>query len=283
MALTIKKQDSVSSILMFVFNVFLVEQDITSIPLRKILQVFQPFKKSETSIRMGLSRAVQYGILRNVRIENEVYYQLTDEGTAALVEWQETMTSFQRNIALQLGGWNGFWSLVVIDEGLSGGSSNSESLVALLDSLKYGRPGRNLWISPYDRSQVLLNHLNDNANKIPKVLVFQAQAIAGISNQELAQRAWDIQTLSQKYKQFVDELRRDTAGLQKHLTGEMILPFLHIHGLKLFDIMRQDPQLPLEVLPEDWLGLKAAQEFMTVRETVLPVARKYLDSILAEQ
>ncbi|MGE5606155.1 MAG: PaaX family transcriptional regulator C-terminal domain-containing protein [Bacteroidota bacterium] len=36
---------------------------------------------------------------------------------------------------------------------------------------------------------------------------------------------------------------------------------MHRVGLEFFEIVREDPHLPMELLPEDWLGIKAALVF----------------------
>jgi DNA-binding transcriptional regulator PaaX len=62
--------------------------------------------------------------------------------------------------------------------------------------------------------------------------------------------------------------------------GRAGLPFLHRFGLELFELIQDDPQLPLDVLPENWQGLKAFQQFGSYREDVYRKSESFILSIL---
>lgn len=146
MYLSVKKKDSVTSILLFIFNVFLVEQGITALPLKKIFRILEPFQKSETAIRMGLSRGVQNGLLANEKHGNEVYYLITDEAAQGVKYWQETLRVFKSRLSIQLSDWDGEWSILCLDS-----STDKRSLGYFVDSIRqygYGSLGSNIWVSP---------------------------------------------------------------------------------------------------------------------------------------
>ncbi|MGE5417821.1 MAG: PaaX family transcriptional regulator C-terminal domain-containing protein [Acidobacteriota bacterium] len=280
MAQSIKKQDSVSSIIMFIFNVFLVERGINSIPLKKILHLVQPFNKNETAVRMGLSRAVQNGILRNVRKDNEVHYELTESGVEAVEEWRRVLAEFRHNIDAQVAGWSGFWNTVFISDSTF---NNSDTLALVLDILaehKYGMLSKNLWICPYGRSSAFAKVLNMKKTESLGVQIFESRPLQ--NNRVLANMVWGTEKLAARYSEFFTELNKEVQALKQEKTAEGILPFLHRFGIQLFEIIKDDPQLPMEVLPEGWLGLEAARTFNGIREDLLPAASEYIDQVLAE-
>ncbi|MGE5454811.1 MAG: PaaX family transcriptional regulator C-terminal domain-containing protein [Methylocystaceae bacterium] len=267
------RPDSVSSILMFIFNIFLTEQGINSIPLKKIFPILSPFGKSETAIRMGLSRAIQSGILSNRRYGGEVYYDLTTIGHQALDEWRQTLVNFHRNINRQQSGWNGLWTLFVINElsPIDAGSTPH----AWCPDLPMGRLCKDLWISPYP--------INAKTGEMPaNMLIMEAHLVSGLSHQEIAAQVWPVAELAEQYLDFIQNLEPAAADLlTSEPTALIALPFLHSYGSQLFNLIQADPQLPLEVLPKDWFGIKAYQAFQKIRQNVLPIAAKYISDIIS--
>jgi phenylacetic acid degradation operon negative regulatory protein len=56
--------------------------------------------------------------------------------------------------------------------------------------------------------------------------------------------------------------------------------FLLIHEYRSSPYM--DPNLPLELLPDDWLGEKAAQLFQQYHDLLVDEAEAFVDSVLAK-
>lgn len=150
MYLTVKKKDSVTSILLFIFNVFLVERGISEVPLKKIFSILDPFAKNETAIRMGLSRGVQNGLLVSEKRGNTVYYRITDGAVRSFDHWQNTLAQFRAGIPLQLSGWDREWSILCLDT--AGDRKSPGEFTEYLRQLGYGGLSSSLWISPYDLS-----------------------------------------------------------------------------------------------------------------------------------
>jgi len=272
---TIKRKDSVSSILMFIFNIFLSAQNITSVPLKKIFPILSPFAKSETAIRMGLSRAVQNGLLSNRRHNGEVYYDLTASGQQALEEWRETLTAYHNNIDRQLADWNGQWT-IIISNNYSTGHDEWLAQSGGLARNHYGHWGKNIWLSPYPVNFIL----RDTPSPL---LIMEAHPVQTLSNQELAAMVWPVTDLADQYQIYLQTLEQAAADLLADLpTAFTALPFLHTYGSQLFSLIQQDSQLPIEVLPENWGGIKAYQTFQSIRQKVLPVASEYISNILAD-
>jgi DNA-binding transcriptional regulator PaaX len=41
-------------------------------------------------------------------------------------------------------------------------------------------------------------------------------------------------------------------------------------------------KLPIQLLPPDWIGIKAAKQFSMVREQLMPQAQLYIGNIIGE-
>ncbi|MFZ5643503.1 MAG: PaaX family transcriptional regulator C-terminal domain-containing protein [Bacillota bacterium] len=279
MYLSIKKKDSVTSILLFIFNIFLVNQGITSVPLKKIFRMLEPFQKNETAIRMGLSRGVQNGLLVNEKQINEVYYRITDEAVRGVKHWQETLAIFRARIPIQLSGWDGKFSILFIES--AGEKRGIEAFTESLRKIGYGSLSNTFWISPYD----LPGKVEELAHKHKAENFYQFRGGLSVNRKpfEIAKNAWPIISLAERYSLFEKSMKEAASGLDADsYDGGGGLPFLHLHGLELFNIIQDDPQLPLNLLPPDWPGLQAAKAFLDIREQILPKANEYISRILSE-
>jgi len=265
-----RRQYSVSSILMFIFNIFLTEQGITEVPVKKVLPILSPFGKNETAIRMGLSRAVQSGLLANIKVNGEVYYQLTPEGNKALLFWRQTLENFKDNINRQKQPWNGQWVLALVKDYDGDGPHNT-----MRDNLtehRFRSWGRDLWLSPYEVKGDF---------KAAGLLLMKAQPTDGVNDLDLASSIWPITELIDRYQSYLNALNSKAKIIFRTApTTEAILSFLYTFCTDLFSIISDDPQLPLAILPDDWPGIIAFETFHSIRQELLPIAREYISKIL---
>jgi len=268
----IKKDDSVTSILLFIFNVFLTEQGISDIPLKTILKVLVPFQKSETAIRMGLSRGVHNGLLSNFKKGNEVYYGLTGRAIESFNDWWNTIRQFKEKTALQRANWDGTWSMIFIK------SKCEDEFIKAMRQLGYGSLTKDLWVSPYDQSVKIFDLAERNS---PGLYVFQSKQVNDGRPEDLAEQIWPIRELARSYNQYLGDLGKTTHDFNPNLfkNGEG-LPILHLFGLRLLTIIKEDPQLPSQLLPNDWMGMRAAERFFGIRESLLPGAKDYINNAL---
>lgn len=275
MNLLIKRNDSVTSILLFIFNVFLSRQGINEVSIKKILRLFEPFDKSETSVRMGLSRGMQKGLVTSQKKNNEVYYRVTEEAVKWFSHWWHIMQRFEERNVLQQQDWNGTWSIVY-------SSGNCDQTVQALNDNGYGTLGKHLFISPYNFNDKIAL-IAGQCNKDQSIVIFRSADINNKSSEEIIAKAWKIKELTSRYKKFIAELNEisekfsDDNGNCGHE-----LPILHSLGLKLFDIMQLDPQLPVQLLPPDWPGSLAFTRFNLLRQRLLPGADTFIKRILSD-
>lgn len=274
------KKDSVTSILLFIFNVFLVERGICSVPLKKIFMLLEPFQKNETAIRMGLSRGVSNGLFVNEKQGQEVYYRLTDEAVRSFDYWQKTLARFQERIKMQYAKWDGAWSIVLLD--LPPRSKPVDSIEQFTQSLKqlgYGSLNKGQWISPYNYYDDVTG-LADKYVLNKEILIFHGK-LQNKNPEYVVSEVWPVQELADKYKKYAGRVQKSAGKLNvdEHNSGQ-ILTFLYLYGSELFEIIQDDPQLPLELLPDDWLGPEAARYFGEIRDQLLPGANNFIDKIV---
>lgn len=273
------KKDSVTSILLFIFNVFLVERGIDSIPLKKIFPLLGPFEKNETAIRMGLSRGVQNGLFVNEKHGQEVWYRLTEQALQSFLYWQTTMTRFREKTAKQRAGWDGNWSIAVVDiPPRNKPEVDIEEFARALEQLGWAGLNKGQWISPYDLSRDTME-VGENHHLKNRLFIFRGR-LENMAPEKAADRFWPIRELEKKYTGFLENVNVSAQKLKAGKDPGRVLPFLHYSGMELFEIIQDDPQLPLELLPEGWPGEKAARTFWEIREQVLPEANRFIDQIL---
>lgn len=274
------KKDSVTSILLFIFNVFLVERGVYSVPLRKIFRLLEPFQKSETSIRMGLSRGVQNGLFVNEKQGQEVYYRLTDQAMQSFEYWQKTMVRFKVRIKLQQANWNRTWSIVLLDlTHQNNPDDNVQQFADALERLGFGSLNKGQWLSPYDFSGDVIK-LADKYFLKKELIVF-AGNLQNHKPESIVFEIWPVLELAHRYKKYLTRMEKEADALNTQPGAGQSMPFLYLYGSELFEIIQDDPQLPLELLPADWLGPKVAGAFWEIRERLLPDVNNFIDGVLA--
>ncbi|HYE11294.1 MAG TPA: hypothetical protein VEF53_14050, partial [Patescibacteria group bacterium] len=112
MKLILRKNDSATSLLLFIYNNYFSKSQKDSLKLSSLLEIIKVFDKNETAIRMSLSRAVKAGILSKSRQGNEVIYSLTDVGRQSIDLWNEGVESFWKRFRLRNSSWDGKWYIV---------------------------------------------------------------------------------------------------------------------------------------------------------------------------
>ena len=140
--------------------------------------------------------------------------------------------------------WEGSWYLVIFDvpEKLR---FKRDILRKNLKELRFGRLQQSVWISPVNHL-LILDKLIFRYQLEPYVIFSQTHKIGREEARELAQRVWKLQELNQEYKEFISDWKKTKEKKEKI--------FLI---MKYFQILSQDPQLPKELLPKDWMGIKS--------------------------
>ena len=142
------------------------------------------------------------------------------------------------------GSWNGQWHLVVFDvpERLR---RKRDLLRDKLMALNFGMLQKSVWLSPFDYLEII-DKLVDFYKISPYVLSATISKVDNQEDKDLAGRVWPLGKISRSYRKFIAKYRKAEKT---------------DFSAKLFylSILKQDPQLPRELLPDDWSGEEAAK------------------------
>jgi phenylacetic acid degradation operon negative regulatory protein len=247
------------------------------IGIGSLVTLLSNFGLSEQAIRSAVSRMCRSGLLKAKRTNNKSYYSLTSEGHSLLTEGAQRI--FQRKKPH----WDGNWNIVTysIPESMR---QTRDTLRLELGWMGYGALGEATWISPYDRTREV-NNLLQKLNIEEYVHVFSARHQGGTDPKRIVSRCWDLGKIHQKYAEFLTEYR---PKLERHLkrlqAGETIEPSeCFVERFKLIHEFRKlpfcDPDLPQELLPENWLRPQAAALFDEYHNSLTEKANEYFDSV----
>ncbi|WP_374727570.1 PaaX family transcriptional regulator [Haloactinomyces albus] len=233
-----------------------------------VLDVLHRVGVSEHATRSTLSRMARRGLLHRIRRGRKVYVGLT---------WRSREILHDGEIRIwRLGAvnthWDGTWTLL----GFSLPESWQRQRHVLRSRLLWAGFGSlqgGLWIAP---STVEVGPLLESLEAAERVKVFQARALSPTDVDDLVHDAWDLEALADRYRRFL--ARWDThvppTGLPDSLARQLMLQ------TEWLQIIRQDPRLPQQHLPEDWPAERAQQVFRALNAELEPAARAIAADVL---
>ena len=207
---------------------------------------------SEHSTRTTLARMTRRGLLTSRRGGRRSYLALTDHAEEILRDGKERLGADVVNRE-----WDGEWTILgfTIPEARRG---DRHRLRARLRWAGFGLLPSGLWVAASSQEP---DRLLDGLGLSDYVEVFHgAPALPGDPS-VLAQYAWDLPALDERYARFVD--RWSDTGLHQAYDELACLVLLTAEWLLL---VRDDPRLPELLLPRDWAGLRAQRLFRKLRQ-----------------
>lgn len=220
---------------------------ITEFVLNRLLEtLWVPFEKSSvygdwakhknfTKNKRDIYRAKKSGYLEEKIVDDEVFLRLTPKGEARL----ESGFPVVRRLNFQ---WDKKWRLVLFDIPEQDRVVR-DRLRRQLVEMGFGMIQISAWITPYPVGQELKQILNEEGSK-EETIVIEGTKLFGEDGKKLARRIWHLEKLEDRYRDWLDKAEE----------GKTNLKFLIDFYL---DILREDPYLPRELLPDNWPGEKA--------------------------
>lgn len=234
------------------------------------------FGLSQQAIRSAVSRMCKAGLLEVRHAGIKSYYSLTKDGRGLLTSGEKRI--FYRKDTH----WDGNWNIVTysIPERMR---EARDKLRLELGWIGYGPLADATWISPYDLTtevKKLLQKLKIEDH----VHIFNTQQ-CDTDPKNIVSRCWNLEQIHQKYADFLNAYQ---PMLEEHLKrlkeGETIEPsscfvarFNLIHEYRKLPFF--DPDLPLELLPENWLRPRASALFNEYHGLLTEKANEYFDSV----
>jgi len=247
------------------------------IGIGSLVRLLSNFGLSEQAIRSAVSRMCRSGLLKAKRTNRKSYYSLTSKGHSLLTAGAQRI--FQRKKSH----WDGNWNIITY--------SIPERIRQVRDRLRlelgwmgYGALGEATWISPYD----LTKEVEDLAESLQikeYIQIFQAKHQSSADPKKIVSRSWDLGRIHERYANFIAKYRPKLVYHLKRLqAGENLEPsecfverFNLIHEYRKLPFL--DPDLPQELLPENWLRPQATALFDEYHNLLTEKANEYFDSV----
>jgi phenylacetic acid degradation operon negative regulatory protein len=227
----------------------------------------------EPAVRSSISRLKRRGILHASRRGGAAGYELSDEALAIVREGDQRI--FRRERARLGDGW-----LLAVFSVPEAERHKRHVLRSHLARLGFGTAAPGVWVAPAhleDATTEMLRRLGLD----PYADLFRVDHVAFGDLAGKVRRWWDLDQLEGLYGQFLDVngplLRRwnaHPAGQREAfadyvrvLTDWRRLPYL-------------DPGLPAELLPGNWVGIRAAALFFTLQARLEEAARAHVAHVI---
>jgi phenylacetic acid degradation operon negative regulatory protein len=238
------------------------------------------FGISGQAVRSTLSRMARKGWLKSRRAGRYSFYSLTPKCLELLEE------GARRIFQPRSDPWDGRWYLLIYFIPESKRHLRRRLRRRLL-WLGFGSLNHATWISPRDlRTEV--EQVVEGLHVRPYVEFFTAKHRGFASDEEIVERCWDLKRLNEYYAALIASYEPSFQEHQARLVaGDSLEPqecfvqrFLLIHEYRSSPYV--DPNLPLELLPDDWLGEQATQLFQQYHDLLVEGAEAFAESVLAK-
>ena len=223
-----------------------------SIRLKGLIDLLAPFGINQRLVRTSVFRLVQEQWLQPKKYGRESSYQLTESGKRRFA------LAYGKIYRRQTAEWNGRWTLIV----LPANGTTPQLRTRLRRELEWQglrQLAPNLLAHPQiDRAALeeVLDRL-DAGRKVAACQVVNSADLGSLS--DLVKGLWDLSAVINGYREF---LRRCSTLRRLSDEPDVIAPqqwfmirTLLIHAFR--RIVLHDPLLPIELLPDPWIGAQA--------------------------
>lgn len=228
----------------------------------------------EPAVRSAISRLKRRGILQSRRVGAAAGYELSAGAVAILREGDARI--FRRHRATLADGW-----LLAVFSVPETERHRRHVLRSELARLGFGMVAPGVWIvpaHPQDTTADTLRRLELDAYAD----LFHADHLAFGDPAGKIRRWWDLDSLERHYESFIqahEPALRDGRDPQARTGAAAFAAYVRV----LTDWRRLpylDPGLPAELLPDGWIGIRAAEEFFTLRSLLEDPARAYVKHVI---
>jgi phenylacetic acid degradation operon negative regulatory protein len=238
------------------------------------------FGVSGQAVRSTLSRMSRKGWLQSRKVSRYSFYSQTPKCVELLEEGARRIFQPRHDP------WDGRWYLLTYSIPESKRHLRRRLRKRLL-WLGFGALHYATWISPRDlRADV--EQIAHTLQARPYMEYFVAEHRGFASDEEIVERCWDLERLNDYYADFISRYDPPLREYQARLmAGDGLEPrecfaqrFMLIHEYRSSPYV--DPNLPPELLPDDWLGEKATQLFQQYHDMLSEKAGAFVDSVFTK-
>lgn len=238
-----------------------------------LCEMLEVFDIGDATARIVLSRMRKEGWFDTHREGRQVVYTATDKTWKLLEEGRPRIFERTENL------WDGQWRMVVYSVA-EDDRTERDRLRKALSWLGFGPLAQSTWISPHDRLDQVVELLKVSPTVTAHLLT--SRSSGRTPDLKMVDRCWDLKSLARDYETFVNRLEAlPAAGELGSLPGAdaLRLRVELVSGYRHFPF--QDPDLPRELLPDDWPGRRAHRLFVGAHEALERPADAYVRAVLA--
>lgn len=244
--------------------------------MQGLLAVMETVGVSDSLVRTAVSRLVSDGWLARARVGRRSFYRLTDSGRRRFEE------ATRRIYAGPPTDWDGNWRLVLVP---GGASERRERLRKDLRWIGFGQLAPGALIHPSPDAQALEDVLaveGEDGDGGDGAMVIDGRTLSGADAdtlQALVADCWSLEDLAAGYRAFIERfapLGRALAGGGVGLSDLqcLLVRLLLIHEYR--KVILRDPMLPVQLLPQDWIGGAAHDLCRDIYAAVVGRAERWL-------
>jgi len=239
-----------------------------AIALESLIRLAAPFGLTERLVRTSVARLARDGWLSAARLGRRSEYHLSASGAARFAE------ATQRIYAPTPAQWNRRWTLLLLPAGKLRPTGVREALrwhgFGQLHAALFAHPG-----TTPAQARAWLHDIPGAAD----ALLLESAGADPACDRRLAAQGWDLQALGARYARFVrrfEPLEALVAGAELGGERAFLARTLLIHEYR--KVHLQDPLLPPNLLPADWVGTRAYQTARRIYAEVLGPAEGFLSA-----
>ena len=201
----------------------------------------------EKATRQAMMRTAADGWLIAERVGRRTRWRLTPSADRLLTEGTERIYGFGAHRP----GWDGRW-LLVLARAAESERAARHLLRSRLTWAGFGSPAPGVWISTHAERLAEVERVLAEARLADDAQVFQGSHASGDIAAMVAQ-AWDLDAIAQQYRDFI------AAFADGRMRDPLASTIELVHAWRRFPWT--DPDLPRELLPRQWSGVRAAALF----------------------
>jgi phenylacetic acid degradation operon negative regulatory protein len=245
------------------------------LPSAALVEMLAEFEISEPSARAALNRLTKRGLLVSSKRGRNTYYGPSDQALPLLRETLKRIVAFGIQEARP---WDGAWTVVAF----SVPEVQRQRRHAIRTSLRwlgFSALYDGLWCSPWPEQEAVLKMLSDLG--IPSATVMRADIDPRSSEQAIS--AWDLEAVKKEYLEFEVEF---SPMLENVRRGALTASEALVERTKVMDSWRNflgvEPDLPVDLLPDDWPRSRMRELFVELYDSLAPVAKGRCQQIIGQ-
>ena len=245
------------------------------ISVASIIELMAELGVDEMAVRSSISRLKRRGILVAERVGGIAGYGLSSSAGAILEEGDRRI--FQRRRATAADGW-----VLAVFSVPETERFRRHQLRSRLAGLGFGTVAAGVWIAPahvYDEARETLERFGFASY----VDLFRADHLAFAGSDVRVGAWWDLDRLHLLYQNFLDAHARVLTSYRRGRKIDDRQAFAHFIPA-LTDWRRlpyADPGLPSDLLPPQWIGMRAAHVFFDLYDRLADPAQQFVVHRLA--